>query len=180
MGDVAYCDLCEMDRSFCVHGLEDRRQAASSNASALLVSPRGMAHFSGCPHKGDDRDYSRWAEITSPNAWQRLGNGEELQATGGSNPDLIAWSPAHIAFRPGPGSSSDCGGWGWSQRRRGGRGLPRTRWRSDSCTCRRRAAIGQRRAGARWHRLEDVAGPNVARLTGSASRDAPGSQEDLR
>jgi hypothetical protein len=102
MGDVAYCDLCEMDRSYCVHGLEDRRQAASSNASVLLVSPRGMAHFSGCPHKGDDRDYSRWAEITSPNAWQRLGNGEELQATGGSNLDLVARTRCQDCVGNGP------------------------------------------------------------------------------
>jgi hypothetical protein len=49
MGGVAYCDLCEMDRSYCVHGLEDRRQAASFNAAVRLVSPHGMAHFSGCP-----------------------------------------------------------------------------------------------------------------------------------
>ena len=102
MEDVAYCDLCEMDRSYCVHGLGERRQAASADASILLVSPRSIAHFPECRHKGDDRDYSRWAEINTPNAWQRLGNGEELQATGGSRPDLIARTRCQDCVDHGP------------------------------------------------------------------------------
>lgn len=102
MEDVAYCDLCEMDRSYCVHGLGERRQTTSANASILLVSPRSVAHFPECPHKGDDRDYSRWAEINTPNAWQRLGNGEELQATGGSRPDLIAKTRCQDCVDHGP------------------------------------------------------------------------------
>jgi hypothetical protein len=84
MGDVAYCDLCEMDRNYCVHGLAENRRAASASASALLVSPKNVAHFPQCPHKGDDSDYRRWAEIDTPNAWQRLGNGEQLRAAGRS------------------------------------------------------------------------------------------------
>jgi hypothetical protein len=51
MEDMAYCDLCEMDQNYCVHGLGERRQAASANASILLVSPRNIAHFPECPHK---------------------------------------------------------------------------------------------------------------------------------
>lgn len=56
----------------------------------LRISPTGVAHFDGCPHKGDDPDYSRWGELDTPGAWQRLGNGEKLTATGGDRPDLVA------------------------------------------------------------------------------------------
>jgi hypothetical protein len=87
---MAFCELCEMDREFCPHGLADRRRAATEIASELLISPAGMAHFPGCPHKGDDLDYRRWAELDMPRAWERLGNGEQLQATGGERPDLVA------------------------------------------------------------------------------------------
>ncbi len=86
MGDVAYCDLCEMDRSYCVHGLAERRRGASASAPTLLISPNNIAHFPRCPHKGDDPDYSRWGEIDTPNAWQRLGNGEQLT----QQPDHVA------------------------------------------------------------------------------------------
>lgn len=86
---VTYCDRCEMDRDSCEHGLAERRRAASTGASRLLISPKGMAHFPECPHK-DDSDYRRWAELDTPRAWERLANGEQLPATGGSRPDLIA------------------------------------------------------------------------------------------
>src|ERR1044072_6061124 len=88
MDDVAYCDLCEMDRSYCVHGLSERRRVAS--ASILLISPSSIAHLPQCPHKGDDPDYSRWAELDTPDAWQRLGNGEQLFATRGLWPAAVA------------------------------------------------------------------------------------------
>ena len=81
---MAYCDRCDMERAYCEHGLAERRQAASSSAiSLLLISPRGIAHFPGCPHKGDDPDYDNWAELNAPGAWTRLGNGEHMHATGG-------------------------------------------------------------------------------------------------
>lgn len=86
MNDMAYCDLCEMDREFCEHGLAERRRNAAATASGLLVSPNGIAHFAGCPHKGDHQDYSRWAELNARRAWERLGNGERLRATGGPQP----------------------------------------------------------------------------------------------
>jgi hypothetical protein len=61
-----------------------------------------MAHFAGCPHKGDDPDYSRWAKLDVPSAWQRLGNGEKLQATGGEHPKLIAGSRCQDCESHGP------------------------------------------------------------------------------
>ena len=54
-----------MDREFYEHGLTDRRRDAAASASGLLISPNGIAHFSGCSHKGDDQDYSRWAELNA-------------------------------------------------------------------------------------------------------------------
>jgi hypothetical protein len=99
---MADCELCEMDREFCEHGLRDRRRAATAAAGELLISPKGMAHFPGCPHKGDDPDYSRWATLGMPRAWPRLGNGEHLQATGGDRPDLVARSRCQDCVDHGP------------------------------------------------------------------------------
>jgi hypothetical protein len=48
---MAYCDLCDMDREFCEHGLADRRRNVVANVSKLLISPNGIAHFPGCPPK---------------------------------------------------------------------------------------------------------------------------------
>jgi hypothetical protein len=79
-----------MDREFCEHGLMDRRGSAVTNVRELLISPAGMAHFPGCPHKGNDPDYSHWASIDTPRAWERLGNGEQLAATGGICLGLVA------------------------------------------------------------------------------------------
>lgn len=84
---MAYCPLCDMDRGQCVHGLPDHLPPAG--IGRLLISPRNLAHFPGCDHKDDD-DYSQWAELDLPNAWERLGNGEKLPATGGARPDRIA------------------------------------------------------------------------------------------
>ena len=75
LNDMAYCELCDMNREFCEHGLVERHRNATTIARELLISPMGMAHFPGCPHKGDDPDYSRWAQLDAPRAWQRLGNG---------------------------------------------------------------------------------------------------------
>ena len=99
---MAYCELCEMDRAFCEHGQGDRRKAATVAAGELLISPKGMAHFRGCPHKGDDQDYERWAELDVPRAWERLGNGEHLQATGGKRPSLVARARCQDCVSHGP------------------------------------------------------------------------------
>ncbi len=79
-----------MNRDYCEHGLAERRATASVSVSSLLISLSGMAHFRGCPHKGDDPDYSDWAELDVPRAWKRLGNGEHLHATGGARQDRVA------------------------------------------------------------------------------------------
>jgi len=102
MNDMAYCELCDMDREFCEHGLTDRRRSAATIVRELLISPNGMAHFSGCPHKGDDPDYSRWASIDTSRAWERLGNGEQLAATGGRCPGLMARSRCRDCVDHGP------------------------------------------------------------------------------
>jgi hypothetical protein len=103
MGDVAYCNLCEMNRDYCEHGLTERRRAAAASAGRLLISPNSVAHFPQCPHKGDDPDYRRWADLDAPRAWERLGNGEELRATGGQSPDLVARTRCQTASTTGRG-----------------------------------------------------------------------------
>lgn len=102
MNGMAYCNLCELDREFCEHGLAEKRRNAAARVSGLLISPNGIAHFPGCPHKGDDRDYSRWAELNVPRAWERLGNGEQLQATGGRRPGLTATDRCKDCVSHGP------------------------------------------------------------------------------
>jgi len=97
-----YCERCEMDRAYCEHGLAGGRQAVSRSAVRLLISPRGMAHFPGCPHKGDDPDFARWAEVDVPGAWERLGNGEHIRATGGNRPDLVADTRCRDCVEHGP------------------------------------------------------------------------------
>lgn len=102
MNCMDYCELCEMDREFCEHGLAEKRRAAAVTAGELLISPNGVAHFPGCPHKGEHPDYSRWAKLDLPRAWERLGNGEQLHATGGQRPDLIAESRCGDCVNHGP------------------------------------------------------------------------------
>jgi hypothetical protein len=99
MGLMSYCLLCDMDRAQCVHGLADRRLSAGTER--LLISPANLAHFPGCDHK-DDNDYSEWAELDVPNAWERLGNGERLPATGGARPDRIAIGRCEDCVAHGP------------------------------------------------------------------------------
>ena len=74
---MTWCDLCDLDRATCVHGMADRTTARARTA-VVLVSPRGVAHFDGCPHKGDDPDYARWGRIEGVDTWQVLGNGGHL------------------------------------------------------------------------------------------------------
>jgi hypothetical protein len=89
---MTYCNLCDLPLASCEHGLADRNRTAARSAR-LLISPDHYAHFEGCPHK-DDPDYLGWSVLETPNAWQRLGNGEHLRATGpacpGGRSDLVA------------------------------------------------------------------------------------------
>jgi len=73
---MAYCDLCDMNREFCEHGLADRRRNVVASVSKLLISPNGIAHFPGCPHEGDHQDYRKWADL------------EGLTCTGRTRTDL--------------------------------------------------------------------------------------------
>lgn len=102
MNGMAYCELCEMDREFCEHGLAERRRDAAVIARELLISPNGKAHFPECPHKGDDPDYSRWATLDRERGWERLGNGEPLEATGGPRPGLVARTRCKDCVNHGP------------------------------------------------------------------------------
>lgn len=99
---MAYCELCELDRDSCEHGLMERRRNAAAIADRLLISPKGVVHFRGCHHKGDDPDYSRWACLDTPCAWERLGNGEQLAATGEQNPGLMARTRCQDCVSHGP------------------------------------------------------------------------------
>jgi hypothetical protein len=99
MRSMSYCPLCDMDRGQCVHGLADRRRTAGTER--LLISPANLAHFPGCDHKDDD-DYSEWAELDIPNAWERLGNGGRLAATGGARPDRVATGRCKDCVAHGP------------------------------------------------------------------------------
>jgi hypothetical protein len=102
MDAMDYCDMCEMDRQYCEHGLAERQGASSAVVSELLIAPSGKAHFPGCPHKGDHPDYSRWATLETPRACERLGNGENLGGTGGGRPDLIATARCKDCLEHGP------------------------------------------------------------------------------
>jgi hypothetical protein len=99
---MAYCGLGEMDRGLCEHGLTERRRNAAAIAGGLLISPNGIVRFPGCHHKGDDADYSRWARLDTPRAWERLGNGEQLPATGAQSPGLIARTRCQDCVSHGP------------------------------------------------------------------------------
>ena len=92
--------IIEMPRAIPAEDVPD--QPTTLCALELLISPRGVAHFPGCPHKGSHPDYTRWATLSLPWAWERLGNGEELQATGGQRPGLVARSPCPDCVRHGP------------------------------------------------------------------------------
>lgn len=88
---MEYCDLCDLPLEHCPHGRPEAVKPPAEHIGEILVSPTGYAHLPGCPHKGDDdNDYSEWGVIESRGAWTRLGNGEQIQATGGADANLVA------------------------------------------------------------------------------------------
>lgn len=84
------CELCDLPVTQCQHGRA--AQHRPSVPQQLEVSPARKAHFPGCPHKGDDKDLSRWGLITTGTAaaWQALGNGQVAVTDAGSQVGLIA------------------------------------------------------------------------------------------
>jgi hypothetical protein len=103
---VTHCEICDLDRDHCAHAFADKeakRKNAKGSPRLLLVSPSGVAHFEGCPHKGDDPDFSKWARLDGiTNALQRLGNDESIQANGGGRPNLVATSCCRDCDNHGP------------------------------------------------------------------------------
>jgi hypothetical protein len=91
-----------MERDNCPHGLSERRAAVTTTVTSPLIAPSSKTHFRGCTHKGDDPDYRQWGKLDTPNAWQRLGNGESLKATGGQHPDRVATTRCQSCVAHGP------------------------------------------------------------------------------
>jgi hypothetical protein len=77
--DIAWCELHQMEN--CDHLTVPARNPARFETAMVRISPRGMAHFDGCSHKGDDPDYSRWAELRTPRAWADIRNGDITSVT---------------------------------------------------------------------------------------------------
>lgn len=99
---MTYCELCELLLDHCPHGATAARNDRMASSRLVLVSPTGTAHFPGCYHKGDDPDFSQWGEIDGPGIWQRLGNGDKIPVTGGSNMRLVARGRCEHCIDHGP------------------------------------------------------------------------------
>ena len=52
----------------------------------ILISPKGVAHLSGCQHLPDYPWLTppKWGWVSDPSLWTRIGNGHTLQATAGN------------------------------------------------------------------------------------------------
>jgi len=100
INDMAYCDLCEMDRGFCEHGLRERRRNAAAIADGLLISPNGTSTSRAATIKAMIRITAGGPGLTrhAPG----LGNGEQLAATGGQSPGLIARTRCQDCVSHGP------------------------------------------------------------------------------
>lgn len=108
---MPYCELCDLDLSGCVHGRKSDERAARearkkrAKSATLQVSPRGVAHFKGCPHKGDDPDFRERVEVADAGAWESLGDGEQFPAYGSAVKSHVARSRcSDCVNRGGPSS----------------------------------------------------------------------------
>lgn len=61
-----------------------------------------MAHFDGCPHKGDDADYDAWGLVDEQGAWQRIGNGDTIAISDALGRPLAATSRCSDCIAHGP------------------------------------------------------------------------------
>ena len=91
--DPPYCDFCDLPLDQCIHG--QPAPVARGVAARLEVSPRHMAHYPGCPHKGDSDDFSGWGLITvdTANAWTAIGNGHPVATDGGDRVGHVGDGP---------------------------------------------------------------------------------------
>ena len=101
MAVMVWCELCDLDRSTCIHGLRDR-QTARERQAVVLISPQGMAHFDGCPHKGDDPDFSKWGRLDGNDAWQRIGNGESIDTVDSAGQEFVVTARCSDCVDHGP------------------------------------------------------------------------------
>lgn len=99
---MTFCELCDLPTAQCPHGRPAVAKASQSTLKVkeIWISPNGLAHLPGCMHKDDD--LSRWGQIEGDNVWGRLGNGEQIKATGGQSPDLVAHGRCRTCIEFGP------------------------------------------------------------------------------
>ena len=79
----------------------DRSPRGSRRGRVADLSQRRGA-LCRVPAQGRGFDYSGWASLSEPRAWERLGNGELLPATGGQRPSLVAKSRCRDCVSHGP------------------------------------------------------------------------------
>lgn len=70
----------------------------------LEVSPEQVAHFPGCPDRGEDVDYDAWGLVTRATglAWRELGEGTPVPCDSGPRSSLVALSRCATCDGHGP------------------------------------------------------------------------------
>ena len=98
------CERCDLPLAYCEHGKQINDASRASRVGWLEGSPAHVAHYPGCHHKGDDHDRSRWGEIRKnpSQAWDRLRNGEIVDADAGERVGLEAFSRCRDCVDHGP------------------------------------------------------------------------------